>query len=178
MQAERKSCPRPREGSVSFRSQQTDTSGQPTLSAPRGNRTLLAGIRATPVTNPVLLPHAGSNARGMRSDLARERDPTITASGYNDPESVNTRLFSVFDRRDGTMTKGNARGDRTRVDNTTWLQNVRTDSVGPSRYSSGSRPSSVLGRNTPNLESGARRSTSRSRPEDTSRESENALLDE
>lgn len=149
----------------SFRSPPIGTGYLPILSAPRGQRSILAGVRATPLpTLNLRQPHLNSAARSQhesaRTDAAIDRSQHILA----------------LQGRNGTMTKGNAKGGRPRVDAATWLSSFRPESVGPSRLSSGSRPSSNAARDT-SITRQRRRSLSRARHEDGSREA-TSLLDE
>ncbi|KAI5119541.1 hypothetical protein M0805_008527 [Coniferiporia weirii] len=159
---------------VSFRSPPIGTGHLPALSAPRGHRSILAGVRATPFTvqtNPVLLPHHGSAARASRHELFKEKEWTMNNA---------QRLLAAHaaDRHDGTMSKGSTKGGRPRMDPATWLSSFRAESVGPARLSSGSRPPSNADRDVLNVESSQRRSPSRGRIEEGPRDSNNALLDE
>ncbi|EJD08524.1 uncharacterized protein FOMMEDRAFT_101954, partial [Fomitiporia mediterranea MF3/22] len=176
--SERNRKPLERDESVSFREQPIGTGPLPALSAPTGYRSILAGVRASPLTtqnNPVLLPHQGSAARGVRHEALKEKEwpSNNTAQRVMAPSAV--------ERRDGTMSKGNTKGVRQRMDTATWLSSFRAESVGPSRYSSGSpRPPSISRRDLSQLEMSRGRSASRSRTEDGPRDSESAatLLDE
>ncbi|KAJ7205052.1 hypothetical protein GGX14DRAFT_551619 [Mycena pura] len=96
----------------------------PTLSAPVGGRTILAGVRAGA---PVVIAAAGQSARASAADVKREvRPPGL--------------LFSATagSRR---MTRGTAGGRRMGVDALTWLSNVKevVGGGGAERSSSGGR---------------------------------------
>ena len=149
----------------SYRHPPIGTELPPPFSAPRGQRSILAGVRAqTLPSNPVLLPHEGSDARARRHDQdIRQR------------KSRSSRLL------DETMTKGNAKGAKsTRMEPHIWLSTFRSESLGRSRLSSGSRPPSGPEREDSESESNRVRSLSHSRDEDPSQENGNTatLLDE
>lgn len=137
-------------------------------------------MRASPLTvqtNPILLPHQGSAARGARLEEPKEKEkelaPNVSTS------NASRRLLNVQDRRDGTMSKGNTKGGKTRMDPATWLSSFRQESVVASRVSSESRPRSVLGQT--GFDVYHRRSGSRGRHEEVVRDQESsssALLDE
>ena len=82
-------------------------------------------------------------------------------------------MMQAQDRHDGTMSKGNTRGGKLRMDSSTWLPNVRVEAVGSSRHSSEDRPSSGRDGNE-SAEEGSRRSTSRNKGEDKHRDAETA----
>lgn len=151
---------------VSFRAPPIGTGHLPVLSAPRGQRSILAGVRATPLSAQSNLrqPHLGSAARSQHE------------TSKADSASEKMQRLLILQGRNGTMTKGNAKGGRPRVDAATWLSSFRPESVGPSRLSSGSRPSSNVERDG-SITRHRRRSTSRVRQEDAPRDS-TSLLDE
>ncbi|KAH8109914.1 WD40-repeat-containing domain protein [Phellopilus nigrolimitatus] len=158
--SEKSHKPRQTEEWVSFRSPPLGTGNIPALSAPRGHRSILDGIRATLPTNPVLLPHHGSAARASRHELPKEKE--------RERPSDNVQRPLAADRRDGTMSKGNTKGGRPRM-GPAILSNFLAESVGSSRLGSESRPPSA-----------EERSRGRGRTDDGPRDSENAtsLLDE
>ncbi|KAL5504871.1 hypothetical protein ACEPAH_7534 [Sanghuangporus vaninii] len=169
--------PRQRDESVSFRAQPSGTGALPALSAPTGARSILAGVRASPLTpqnNPILLPHQGSAARGTRHESVKERELL--------PNQAQRFLASgIVDRRDGTMSKGSTKGGRSQMDHATWLSSFKREGIEHSRLSSGSpRPPSSSRRDASDFDSSRRRSSSRGGPEELSRESDSSaiLLDE
>ncbi|KAL5521189.1 hypothetical protein ACEPAG_9112 [Sanghuangporus baumii] len=168
--------PRQRDESVSFRAQPSGTGALPALSAPTGARSILAGVRASPLTpqnNPVLLPHQGSTARGTRHESVKEKELLLNQAQRFLPSGI-------VDRRDGTMSKGSAKGGRSRMDHATWLSSFKPEGIEHSRLSSGSpRLPSSSRRDASNFDS-SRRSSSRGGSEEVPRESDSsaALLDE
>lgn len=126
-------------------------------------------------SNPVLLPHHGSTARGIRHEPTRDEKVLLHSSS-----AQRALMLQALDRHDGTMSKGNTRGGKPRMDPATWLSSFRAESVGPSRVSSGSRPPSGKEGDDSADESKRRRSVSRNRGEDRHRDSETAtsLIDE
>ena len=176
---------------ISFRCPPADVENGPALvSAPKGRRSILAGVRTGPgdiTINPVLLPQHGSGARASRLER-------LTLHNNRGSENLDKRALSKSrtstvllvapsnaDRRDGTMSKGNARGSKA-TEPFTWLSSITADANNPvpqARLSSDSRPPSAPDREG----SGSghkRRSMSRSREDEVPREQENttSLLDE
>ena len=167
---------RTQEDYTSFREQPSGATDIPALSAPRGRRSVLNNVRASPLTvqtNPVLLPHQGSAARQARLDL-KEKELVM-------PNPAQRQLAAHGgERRDGTMSKGNTKGTKAGPDTAMWLSSFRPQSVPPSRFSSGSRPASALDhRGSHDVQH--KRSSSRDKHGDIPRDPEiasAALLDE
>lgn len=121
----------------------------PAVSAPIGNRGILAEVRATHPVQPVLYPNLTfSNASSQASDDPFAQGSTLTATSDKSISSVAVNGLSTG----GTMSKGNSTAQ---VDPLTWITNVRvsgkrgSSSGGgsrggePSRLGSRSRPESV-----------------------------------
>ncbi len=193
----RKTKSRQREDTISFRSPPLGSDLQPALSAPRGHRTILAGVRAplpeaSSSTHPVLLPHHGSTARASRLEVLANNEGKKDKRSSSKPRSSILNISNVSpiapaaasERPDGTMSKGNAKGSKAlaNMEPSTWLQSIRTESVGPlhARISSGSRPPSGPDRDGSDSLKRRHRSVSRSREEDVPRDPESStfLLDE
>lgn len=192
----RKAKSRKREETISFRSPPHGSDVQPALSAPRGHRTILAGVRAplpetSTSTHPVLMPHHGSTARASRLEVLASNEAKRDKRSLSKPRSSILNISNVSpiapaaaaERPDGTMSKGNAKGSKAlAMDPSTWLQSIRTESAGPlhARISSGSRPPSGPDREGSDSVRRRRRSVSRSREEDAPRDPESStfLLDE
>ena len=169
----------------------------PTLSAPRGHRSILAELRAplpnSSSINPVLLPHYGSALRANREKEKnkRSRSPVNDRGSLNRSLSAgssltrahgqNTGSIQLERRATGTMSKGSKGGKSTKMEPSTWLSGFRADSAGPSRKSSGSRPPSQTDRDSgTGTDSGKRNRSESYGQEDTTRghDSGAALLDE
>jgi hypothetical protein len=144
----------------------------PTLSAPRGHRSILAEVRAPPPAqipiNNLLLPHLGSAIRARREKEENRRAKKTSPQGDQQQHhgshgshthsvgsyrsstiaqtpGVNINLTQQERRAVGTMSKGSKGGKSTKMEPSTWLSGFtsRADSAGPSRLSSGSRPPST-----------------------------------
>ncbi|TDL20252.1 WD40 repeat-like protein [Rickenella mellea] len=167
---------------VSFRSPPPGTDPLPALSVPVGFRSILAEVRApvhSQTTNPVLLPHRGSAARG----LARETPQSKDSNGTRPVHPSSSVPSSIAGRRGGTMSKGSAVGKPAKIDPFQWLSSVRPETVSSSRHSSDSRPTSGPDKDGSGTDSGSRkRSQSRGRGDDgghrEAEKSASSLLDE
>ena len=144
----------------------------PTLSAPRGHRSILAEVRAPPPSqipvNNLLMPHLGSAIRARREKEENKRVKTSPNGDQNHQQhgshgshthsvgsyrsstiahtpGANIPLTQQERRAVGTMSKGSKGGKSTKMEPSTWLSGFtsRADSAGPSRLSSGSRPPST-----------------------------------
>ncbi|EAU93642.2 vacuolar membrane protein [Coprinopsis cinerea okayama7 len=173
-----------REPTLSYRSPPENEpiggQGQQLLSAPIGNRAILAEVRAGPVPrNLITQPHPGSSARGGLSEL-NQRTPTLT----------DTKPIAVASRtRGGTMSRGAVTGKSVAgMDAFTWLANVkvgnkRGSSSGAGSNDPSSSSSSRLGSTSRNHSSsrgegesngGRQRSVSRTRGPEDRRDNEDA----
>ncbi|KAI0045953.1 hypothetical protein FA95DRAFT_1543206, partial [Auriscalpium vulgare] len=142
----------------SFRTPQEEADVKPALSAPVGQRGILAEVRATLHTgsrppHPVLLPrsrhtsHLAGSRMSQSQTTESEPDQTPTATSVPIPMAV----------RRGTMSRGNIAGKSARIEAFTWLSSVKVgertrdgssgtgsgaDSGNVSRMGSISRPTS------------------------------------
>ncbi|KAJ2933260.1 hypothetical protein H1R20_g3837, partial [Candolleomyces eurysporus] len=175
-----------RETTISYRNPPESKGFFPMLSAPIGNRGILAEVRAGPPprsANLITQPHLGSSARGTATESTSQLTPTLSE----------TKPIAVTRTRGGTMSRGAVTGKSVaQVDALGWIKNVKVgnkrggssgagsaepESSSSSRLNSRSRPPSTTRGES---ESVRHRSPSRSRAADDRREGENtqSLQDE
>ncbi|KAI0056151.1 hypothetical protein BV25DRAFT_1814563 [Artomyces pyxidatus] len=110
----------------SFRNPVAEAEPKPALSAPVGQRGILAEVRAAPYSharhpNPVLLRPRGS----MHSQTPRLSQSQVSESEPDQTPTAVSMPITIAARKGGTMSRGNIAGKSARMDAFTWLASVK-----------------------------------------------------